>query len=125
MMLIGRKGGRSDGTTRNSRLVLHVPELVDKNPNILAVVDWNRDQVQPAGGKRLLQCRGQPRRRRDPPPSGAIGGGVGDEVGIVEGQAPIRKAIDGLFPPDHAVGSGTLYPTHTHSHNPTRVSTIL
>jgi hypothetical protein len=26
---------------RNSRLVLHVLELVDKNPNILAVIDWS------------------------------------------------------------------------------------
>ena len=35
-------------------LVLHVPELVDKNPNVLAVVDWNGDQVQPAKGKCFL-----------------------------------------------------------------------
>jgi hypothetical protein len=42
---------------RNALLVLHVLELVDKNPNVFAVVDWNGDQVQPAKGKCLLQRR--------------------------------------------------------------------
>jgi hypothetical protein len=31
----------------------HMPELVDKNPNILAVVDGNGDQMQPTRGKTL------------------------------------------------------------------------
>src|SRR5664280_2781380 len=76
-------------TPRSGRLVLHVSEFVDKNPNVLAVVDRNGDQVQPPGGKCLLQRRHQPRRRRYPPTSGAVGGGVRDEVRIVEGQAPV------------------------------------
>jgi len=53
-----------------------MPEFVDKNANILAVVDGNDDQVQPAGGKRVLQCRHQLRGCRDTPAAGAIGGGV-------------------------------------------------
>jgi hypothetical protein len=42
---------------RNALLDLHVLELVDKNPNVFAVIDWNGDQVQPAKGKCLLQRR--------------------------------------------------------------------
>jgi hypothetical protein len=41
----------------NALLDLHVLELVDKNPNVFAVIDWNDDQVQPAKGKCLLQRR--------------------------------------------------------------------
>ena len=50
------------GRHLNSRvhaLILHVPEFVDQHADVFAVVDRNRNQVQPAGGKCVLQRRRQ------------------------------------------------------------------
>ena len=45
---------------RYRHLALHVPEFLDENPDVFAVVDGNRDQMQAAGGKCLFQRRRQP-----------------------------------------------------------------
>ena len=40
-------------------LALHMPEFLDENADVFAVIDRNRDQVQAASGKCLFQRRRQ------------------------------------------------------------------
>src|SRR6516165_3867617 len=80
-------------------------QLVDQDPHVFRIIDRHGDKMDPAAGKSGFQRRRQTIGALHLPAAlKAEGLGIGDEVGIAEGQAEIGKAVCCLFPADHPVG---------------------
>src|SRR6266478_6442564 len=92
-----RRAARSD---RSGML----PQFIDEDPRVLAVVYGDRDQLHAALLKSLLERRHQPLGGLDPGPSRVMSARERDEIRVSERHAEIGKAVGRLLPADHAVG---------------------
>src|SRR5258708_15916313 len=92
-----RRAARSD---RSGML----PQFIDEDPRVLAVVYGDRDQLHAALLKSLLERRHQPLGGLDPRPSRVVSARERDEIRVSQRHAEIGKTVGRLLPADHAVG---------------------
>src|ERR1700730_7998976 len=92
-----RRAARSD---RSGML----PQFIDEDPRVLAVVYGDRDQLHAALLKSPLERRHQPLGGLDPGAARVMSARERDEIRVSERHAEIGKAVGRLLPADHAVG---------------------
>src|SRR4051812_29237750 len=86
-------------------LLLYRVQLVDQHAHVLAVVDGHHDEMHAAFAEGGFQHGRQFRGLADARALGAVGLRIGDEIGVAELEAEVRKVVDFLFPADHAVSA--------------------
>jgi hypothetical protein len=80
-----------------------LPQFIDEDPRVLAVVYGDRDQLHAALLKSPLERRHQPLGGLDPGAARVMSARERDEIRISECHAEVGKAVGVLFPADHAL----------------------